>query len=94
MEPLNLMVSLSFFGNERNRADIASNGARRTADADGGVAPASTRARNRSGAVSAPTGARRAAGAGGGGAEPASSGAGRTGGARRVVQWVRTVGAR
>ncbi len=50
MEPLNLMVSLSFFGNKRDRADNASNGARRTAE----PAPASTRARRIGDARTAP----------------------------------------
>jgi hypothetical protein len=59
MEPLNLMLSLSFFGNKRDRADIASNRARRrSADAESGPAPASKRARQTVGARQS-VGARR-----------------------------------
>jgi hypothetical protein len=93
MEPLNLMVSLSFFGNKRDRADIASNraprtaGARSEASASSGSQPT---ADPQFGGAAAWSGTRRA-----GGARRAADGRRSTAvGARRVVRWLRTVGAR
>jgi hypothetical protein len=67
MEPLNLMVSLSFFGNKRDRTDIATNPARRPAETSGETATAASRPRrlaySRSRGTHASGGGRRAAGA-------------------------------